>query len=46
MIWIYLAIGAFLINVAAIIAAIFYRKDWKESKRKIEYEDEIRNFKN
>ena len=22
------------------------KKDWKESKRKIDYEEEIRNFKN
>jgi heme/copper-type cytochrome/quinol oxidase subunit 2 len=36
----------FLINIVAIISAARYRKDWKESKRKCDYEEEIRNFKN
>lgn len=43
---IYLLILFFIINVIAIISAIFYRKDWKDSKSKIDYEEEIRNFKN
>jgi hypothetical protein len=35
-----------LMIVATIKVVKPLRKDWKESKRKIDYEEEIRNFKN